>query len=91
MLRRTDDPTRDDASELRLPRRKAELGPEQVHDADALRGLEHGSRLGEVAGERLLAHDVLARSQRLEDDAGVGERWRGHRDQVDAWQGERLA
>jgi hypothetical protein len=91
VLRRADHAARDNAGELRLPRSEAELGAQQVHHADALRGLEHGACLGKVAGEGLLAHDVLSGGHRLEHDARVGERWGGHRDHIDARQRECLA
>ena len=51
---------------------------------------QHLARLGQVAGERLLAQHVLAGRDRVEHDLGVRVRWRGDRDDVDVVARERL-
>ena len=54
------------------------------------RCVEQRAGFGRVACERLLAQDVLAGANRLEDERGVGVRWRRDRDCVDAGERQRL-
>ena len=68
----------------------AELGSEHVHDARRLGRGEHAPRLGRVAGERLLADDVLARRDRGQRELGVGVRRGRDRDRVDPVERERV-
>jgi len=63
-----------------LARGPAELGPDEVHEAAGLGRREHGVRFGRVAGQRLLAQDVLAGGQGLQGESGMGVGWGGDGD-----------
>jgi hypothetical protein len=68
----------------------AELSPHQMDEPGAFGRLQHGLRLGCIAGQRLLAQDVLARGQRLQAEPDVGSRWGGDGDGGHPGQGQRL-
>jgi hypothetical protein len=80
----------DRARELRLAGAEAELGAEQVHDTGALGGVEHLSRFRRVERERLLAHHVLPRADRLQHDRTVRARRRDDGDDVDPRERDRV-
>jgi hypothetical protein len=80
--RLADDPLVDRSGRHGLARGPAELGADQVLYAGLLRSIGHLVRFLSIAGQGLLAHDVLASSNGLRDDLEVGvgrSRDRDHR------------
>ena len=66
----------------------AELAAEEVDDAGGLGRGQHGPTLGGVAGERLLADQVLAGGDGRQGDGRVGVGRRGDGDGVDPVEGQ---